>query len=291
MKILMKSGLSKENFIVRKKLNENNIEIQLLKEFYSNEISLMQYFNMIVNSELDVSIIHTPLVDGEDVEIDDFYDKIKKDVFFKTCELANMVGIKFNKNIMVIVHSSMNFNQDITNLNKIALIDNVLFDVFNKYPNILIAIENIIPLANNYKGYYGRNGFLNDNCMYVDYFIDKYGFKDKIGTVLDTCHALVTIKLLEYCKISITLDKFFEWNKKNVMLIHLANLGDNGYGKNNHGIGFIEGKDLELLSDIMYLYHKYEYDCPITIEVREKDYLNPVNYLKTKENLLSINSF
>ncbi|MBU3160382.1 hypothetical protein KPL37_11555 [Clostridium frigoris] len=64
MKILMKSGLSKENFLVRKKLNENNIEIQLLKEFYSNKISLIEYFNMIVNSELDVSIIHTPLVEG-----------------------------------------------------------------------------------------------------------------------------------------------------------------------------------------------------------------------------------
>ena len=39
MKIMIKSGLSEKNFIVRKKLNENNIEIQLLKEFYSNEIS------------------------------------------------------------------------------------------------------------------------------------------------------------------------------------------------------------------------------------------------------------
>jgi len=291
MKIMIKSGLSEKNFIVRKKLNENNIEIQLLKEFYSNEISLMEYFNMIVNSELDISIIHTPLVDGEDVEIDDFYDKVKKDIFFKTCELANMVGIKFNKNIIVIVHCAMNFNQDITNLNKIKLIDNVLLDGFNKYPNISIAIENIIPLVNNYKGAYGRNGFLNDNCMYVNYFIEKYGFEDKIGTVLDTCHALITIKLLEYCKMSITLDKFFEWNNNNVMLIHLANVGDNGYGKNNHGIGFIQGKDLELLNDIMNLYNKYEYNCPITIEVREDDYLNPINYLKTKENLLSIISF
>lgn len=75
------------------------------------------------------------------------------------------------------------------------------------------------------------------------------------------------------------------------MLIHLANVGDNGYGKNNHGIGFIQGKDLDLLYDIMKLYNKYEYNCPITIEVREEDYLNPINYLKTKENLLSISSF
>lgn len=62
MKILMKSGLSEKDLLVRKKLNENNIEIQLLKEFYSNDISLIEYFNMIVNSELDVSIIHTPRI-------------------------------------------------------------------------------------------------------------------------------------------------------------------------------------------------------------------------------------
>ena len=288
MKILMKSGLSEKNFIVRKNLNENNIELQLLKEFYSNKKALIEYFNMIVNSQLDISIIHTPLVDGEAVEIDDFYDKIKKDIFFKTCELANMVGLKFNKNIMVIVHCAMNFNQDIINLNKIKIIDDVLVNALNKYHNISIAIENIIPLVNSYKGAYGRNGFLNDNCLYVNYFIDKYGFNDKIGTVLDTCHALITIKLLEYCKISLTLDKFFEWNNKNVMLVHLANVGDNGYGKNNHGIGFIEGKDLELLYDIVSLYNKYEYNCPITIEVREENYLNPLNYIKTKENLLRI---
>lgn len=288
MKILMKSGLSEKNFIVRKNLNENNIELQLLKEFYSNKKALIEYFNMIVNSQLDISIIHTPLVDGEAVEIDDFYDKIKKDIFFKTCELANMVGLKFNKNIMVIVHCAMNFNQDIINLNKIKIIDDVLVNALNKYHNISIAIENIIPLVNSYKGAYGRNGFLNDNCLYVNYFIDKYGFNDKIGTVLDTCHALITIKLLEYCKISLTLDKFFEWNNKNVMLVHLANVGDNGYGKNNHGIGFIEGKDLKLLYDIVSLYNKYEYNCPITIEVREENYLNPLNYIKTKENLLRI---
>ena len=82
MKILMKSGLSERNFIVRKNLKEPDIEIQLLKEFYSNKISLIKYFNMIVNSKLDISIIHTPLVNGDAVEIDDFYNKVKKQNLF-----------------------------------------------------------------------------------------------------------------------------------------------------------------------------------------------------------------
>lgn len=284
----MKSALHKEELLARKALNENNIEIQLFEEFYDEEISLIEYINTIISSELNIDIIHTPLVDGEAVEIGHFYDKRIKNIFLKTCELSNMLGSKLKKNILVIVHCAMNFKEDINNLNNIKLIDDTLLSTLNRYQNISIAIENIIPIVNNRTGFYGRGGFLNDNCLYVSYFIDKYGFKNRIGTVLDTCHALTTIKLLQYCKIHVTLEQFFEWNKKNIKLIHLANIGGNGYGENNHGTGFIEGEDLVLLNDIIRLYFKYDYGCPITIEVIEKKYINPVNYLRTKENLLKI---
>ena len=284
----MKSALSAKELLARKKLSENNIEIQLFKNFYDEEISLVGYFNTIINSGLNISVIHTPLSAGEAVEINHFHEERKRNVFIKTCELSNMLGISLKKNILVVVHCGMNFKEDINDFNKIKLIDDTLLFTLNKYPNISIAVENIIPLMAGPAGIYGRNGFLNDNCLYVDYFINRYGFKDRIGTVLDTCHALTTIKLLQYCKIDVTLDQFFDWNKENIKLIHLANIGDNGYGKGNHGIGFIEGKDLELLSNIIELYFKYNYNCPITIEVIEKVYSNPVNYMKTKENLLKI---
>ena len=264
------------------------IEIQLFKEFYNKDISLTEYFNTIISSGLNINIIHTPLVDRGDIKTDDFYKKESKDIFIKTCELANMVGDELKKNILVIVHSGMSFEEEKNNLNIIKIIDDTLLYALNKYPDISIALENIISIVANSKGVYGKNGFLNDYCLYIDYFIDKYGFKDQIGTVLDTCHALITIKLLQYCKIPLTLDQFFDWNKRNVKLIHLANIGDNGFGENNHGIGFIECKDLELLNSIMNLYFKYDYNCPITIEVIEKEYSNPVNYLRTKENLLNL---
>ncbi|MBU3182761.1 hypothetical protein [Clostridium psychrophilum] len=288
MKILMKSALKDKEFSARKALDENNIEVQLFEGFYGEEISLDEYLDTIINSGLNISVIHTPLVEGEAVEIDRFYEKRIKNVFYKTCELSNMLGTKLKKNILVIVHCSMSFKEDIKNPNKIKLIDDTLLYALNKYSNISIAIENVTPIVTNRTGFYGRGGFLNDSCLYVSYFINKYGFKDRIGTVLDTCHALTTIKLLQYCKIDVTLEQYFDWNKQNVKLIHLANIGDNGYGKDNHGIGFIEGDDLVVLNDIMKLYFKYNYSCPITIEVIEKEYINPLNYLKTKENLLEI---
>jgi len=288
MEILMKSALSAKELLARKKLSENNIEIQLFKNFYDEEISLVGYFNTIINSGLNISVIHTPLSAGEAVEINHFHEERKRNVFIKTCELSNMLGISLKKNILVVVHCGMNFKEDINDFNKIKLIDDTLLFTLNKYSNISIAVENIIPIMASPAGIYGRNGFLNDNCLYVDYFINRYGFKDRIGTVLDTCHALTTIKLLQYCKMPIKLDQFFDWNKEYIKLIHLANIGDNGYGENNHGIGFIDGEDLELLSEIMKLYLKYDYSCPITIEVIEKEYIKPVNYLRTKENLLKL---
>lgn len=288
MEILIKCALYEDELLARKRINETNVEIQLLKEFYENTPSLKEYLDILLNTGLDIKIIHTPLVLGDDVEIDDFWEEKKRDVFLKTCELSNMLGSKLNKNILVVVHTSMDFRHEINNVEKITSIDNILAEALNKYPNISIAIENIIPVVVNQGGFFGRNGFLNDNCLYVDYFINKYGFNDRIGTVLDICHALTTIKLMDYCKIPLKLEEFFEWNKKYIKLIHLANIGDNGYGKGNHGTGFIDGKDVELLNDILNLYHKYDYGCQVTIEVYEEDYSNPINYIKTKENILKI---
>lgn len=288
MKILIKCALDKAELSERKRIGENNVEVQLLQDFYEEKTSLEEYLNIMVSTGLNIKIIHTPLAFGDDVQIDDLWEDKKRDVFFKTCKLSNMLGSKLDKNILVVVHTSMSFRQDINNIEKITLIDGILLEALNKYPNISIAIENIIPVVVNQGGFFGRNGFLDDNCLYVEHFISKYGFNDRIGTVLDICHALTTIKLMKYCKLPLSLEQFFDWNKNHIKLIHLANVGDNGYGKGNHGTGFIEGEDIELLRDILNLYHKYDYCCQVTIEVYEKDYLNPINYLRTKENILKI---
>lgn len=288
MNILIKSALKENEFADRKQMRENHIEIQLLKDFYNETPTLEEYFNTIINSEVNIDIIHTPLVFGEDVEIDNFCNEKEKNIFLKTCELANMVGFKQDKNILVVVHSSMNFREDMLNQSKIQIIDDVLVNTLKKYKYISIAIENIIPLVINGYGINGRNGFLNDNCLYVEYFINKYGFKERIGTVLDTCHAITTIKLLRYCNINITIEQYFDWNKQYIKLIHLANVGGNGYGKGEHGTGFLTDEDKKVLKEIINLYYKYNYKCPITIEVYEKDYANPINYLGTKENLLKL---
>jgi hypothetical protein len=288
MDILIKCALYEDELLARKRINENNVEIQLLHEFYEETPSLEEYLDTLLGTGLNIKIIHTPLVFGDDVEIDNFWEDKNRDVFLKTCKLANMLGRKLDKNILVVVHTSMDFKQDINNVEKITLIDKILLEALNKYSNISVAIENIIPVVVNHKGFFGRNGFLNDNCLYIDYFINKYGFGDRIGTVLDICHALTTIRLMEYCKIPLSLEEFFDWNKKYIKLIHLANIGDNGYGKGNHGTGFIEGKDIDLLSDVLDLYCKYEYNCQVTIEVYEEDYTNPINYIRTKENVLEI---
>lgn len=156
-----------------------------------------------------------------------------------------------------------------------------------------IAIENVIPME--FKADFDNSIRLYNGCYDEVPFIVKdlrKVFDDRVGTVLDTCHAMMTAYYLDKLAVladnfgeegilpmKYTLDHYFSMNKGICKLIHFCDFDDNGYRK-NHGVTF---SDIDKVKYLLSLYKKYDYTCGLTLEIREDNYLNCQNYLKTKK--------
>jgi sugar phosphate isomerase/epimerase len=114
----------------------------------------------------------------------------------------------------------------------------------------------------------------------------------RVGTCLDTCHAMMETELMRWMRMYLgfkqddidkfkptNIEDFFEENKDTIKWMHLANSKSHGLGK-CHGLPFTE-LDIDCLRNILRLYRKYKYNCPMVIEVREEDYSDAKNYATT----------
>ena len=124
-------------------------------------------------------------------------------------------------------------------------------------------------------------GIFYDNVKLAN-FLNEVFRTNRFGTVLDTAHILTTIRIYERIfsdyeeiKEKFSIEKYFEKNKDVIKLIHLADLKNLGFRKGEHGVKFDNKEDMKFFID---LYKKYEYDCDITIEITEKDYVKNENF-------------
>ena len=81
-----------------------------------------------------------------------------------------------------------------------------------------------------------------------------------------------------------TIEDYFQQNQKYCDLIHLAKKVGHGMTNETHGQPMSK-EDKQLLTNYMNLYKKYDYSCPIVLEVKETDYLKCNGYRDTKELL------
>ena len=89
--------------------------------------------------------------------------------------------------------------------------------------------------------------------------------------------------LIPESNINLSLTNYLAQNQATCGLIHLAGFEGNGYGK-GHGVPLKYEDDV--LIEFVRAYNLLNYDCPITLEVREDDYCNPHNYQIAKDALL-----
>lgn len=287
MDILLKSSINEKELNYKKTLNKN-IEIQLLNEFLKSNLSSEEVYERIKKSELDIKVIHTPLINHEDVDLlDILVQELKYELFLKTCLLAEYIADKEDEIITVVIHNSDSL-ETYRKLGLLEKLNNLLKEVTSICPHIKIALENVIPITTNNGTIKGRTAFLYEGAELSKY-LNENGLNGKIGTVLDTCHAIISIKFLKYCGQDVSLEDFFKWNKDEIMLIHLANTKNFGYLDGEHGCAFSENEsDMIKLDEFYKLYLKYNYKCPVTIEVYEKDYCNCKNYIETYKNFMNI---
>lgn len=293
--ILAKSALKVEELLSKKECGAKNIEIQLLENFLEEKLDYDKYIKMIKQSGLNIVAVHTPITKQIDIEVERLIKTQNKAMFFKTCSLAESFAEQYNKNILVIIHISWSMEEFLIFSDILKEVNDILIEALEKYKNIEIGIENVIPLEQTPDKLFTRNGYQFDNVEFVNYFKSIYE-TSRIGTVLDTCHIITTLRFMEalvQCGAggtkNLNLEAYFEKNKDTVKLIHLANVKELGLKKNTHGTPFEENKkDINTLREIFKFYNKYKYKCPITIEVFEVDYRNSLNYMKMLGNIQKI---
>jgi sugar phosphate isomerase/epimerase len=283
------------NIYAKSKLNQNifdkirkgapSIEIHLEEDF----VDAKDYWNEDIVRSVPIVAVHAPLLKGNDTDIEVFSNR---QILVKTCDFARRIAEMQNHSVMIICHLST----DPKVLQDLGVYENLVFfmrDLANTYECLTFAVENVTPFASDIKGHIAfRSVEYDSSPRFV-----KDVAHERVGTCLDTCHAMMmirhvnnTVQYLEYdaskfdnATLKSGMEAFFEANKDTICWMHLANAKTHGLFE-DHGRPFDEDDIVQLL-EIMRLYAKYDYKCPITIEVREKDYTNAINYVTTRNTL------
>lgn len=295
--IYAKAAMNKEQIAVKKSIGCSGIEIQLLNELKKPDgwHTLEEVFNIEDFYNEPVSVVHAPLLTGVgDMTIEQMADLSDCSLFYEVCRLANIFGAAHDKMITVVIHSETflgfigGIGETLNNIEK--MIDQSL----NTYEYVKIGIENVSPLRDIGKGgnLHLSNNFRFDNVELVQR-IRKDLMTGRVGTVLDTCHAMLADKYISclYREVAdrapedLSMNRFFYENQPVCFLIHLAGMKGSGYGKGRHGTPFRMSNPADVITcnSILSLYDRYEYSCPITLEVEETDFSICDGYRDTKE--------
>lgn len=296
--IYAKSALSEDNILAKESIGCDGVEIQLLDELIDGKLGQYHYaeevFDLDNLLQHNIKAVHAPLLSHfglSDVNIESLCDSEDFKLLDQVCYIANKAGDIHNRQIIVIIHSeSFHDNMKLIGDTWKRTINSIGCLLF-KYPRIEIAIENVTPLRECNKGiFHLANNFYNDNTtMAIE--LRKQLNTDRIGTVLDTCHAEISRKFYESLLVSyhdtlptmdFSMENFFKNNKDVVKLFHFSNTVGDGYGTGKHGQPFSEDS-YETLEEYLDLYNKYNIKAPITLEVAETDYIASEGYKRSYE--------
>lgn len=296
LKIYSKSAIKTPDLKGQRELISDGVEVQLLEDFYKSKNTTDYYIKILGEDIENVKVIHTPLSHKDknyyiDMTLESLLLDEYKLIFHKVCSLAQIIAKRNNSEIIVVLHNSFNLNSiKILGYKYIDLI-NYLNLILNQYPNIKIGIENVIPIDGLKREVYFTNGALPSDVEVIR-DIRRRLKTDRICSVLDICHAISTINFMnlilcnEEDNLELTLKDFFALNEDIICLIHLSYAKGIGQGKTRHGQPFTSSNQ-DILEKIMDLYYKYNYNCPITIEVLEDDYVSCSNYKITRDTINS----
>lgn len=293
MVLYAKSALNKEQLDRKVEIGCDGIEIQLLSELVDGSVgkykSAEEAFDLESFRDYAVRVVHAPILSFygmSDITLEDFVDD---DIFLfeQVFKIAEFFGEAHDRMIDIVVHSesTVEIMESIGNAWSRATIY-VGYLLF-KYPHTRLLIENVTPNRGTLGKLTLTNNFLFDNVNMAERMRHDLN-TDRVGTVLDVCHALISMRyigsmcdMLEIDHPDMSLENYMTQNLLTIGLVHFAGMKGSGYGRGAHGTVPTEDLNQTFIS----LYRKLNYSCPVTLEVEESNFLVSGNYEEAYRNI------
>lgn len=294
MKIYAKASLKPAEIQEKINCGCDGIEYNLEKDFLIKGSSFETCYPKEIFQMHNAGAVHFPFgADRQMLNMEHIFQKEDLSVVRSVFRLAQHCAEIWGHKVLVIMHSSLSYYDFMEYELYRDRLEWELGRLFMDFPMTELGIENVVPMEYQETGTESPrlcNGIFTDTAKIVRYLRERFG--DRAGSVLDTCHAAMTEKYMKLLlaaadflpegklpeKIDYSIGHYFKENQGICKLIHFNDFTGNGYQK-NHGAGF---QSQEKVDTLLNLYRDYGYDCPLTLEVREKDYLDCVNYRRTK---------
>lgn len=283
--LLAKSSVSYYQLEDRKNKGAKFIELHLNEGDIITKKKRKEIVYNLKKLNLIAKVVHVPI--DERFTIEGLLNENGFRVIENTCKLAQEISEEISQEMHIVMHQSLSLIQ-LKNWGMFEIIKGKMKYLLDTYPNIIINIENLTVFSMDSDKFELRNNYFNENinvCKELRFILKT----DRIGTVLDICHAISSIRILEtfinknYHK-QIYLRDYFLINKQFLNVIHLSNSIGFGMGT-GHGVGFDTKEDLDLLKEILSYVEDINYKNIITLEICEKDYLDTIEYRKTKRQV------
>lgn len=285
--ILAKASLLVEQIKPKMELGADGLELQLLNETLELDgldrrwKSFKSVYPIYEISRYPIYAIHAPLISGfGDMTIENMLDAEDIYVLSQMFAIADEIGSLQNRNITLVVHSESYYSNMLDVGDVYLRILSQLDKFLTSYKHVRIAIENVSPIRGITKDrLHLSNNFGFDNVELVRHLREDLD-TDRIGTILDTCHAMLTEKYInaiyaatdgEYLQDDYSPLAFAKANKDYIFHIHFCDMKGSGYGKGRHGIPFTSITRGRANAWLNILYKEQEYDCHLCLEVEEKD--------------------
>lgn len=292
--IYAKSTMSHEQINAKLKAGCDGIEIQLLDELYKDNNrhvykKVEDVWDLSEFAKYPIKCVHSPLSDNGDILLEMICDLEDRILFEELFKLTQYFGEIQNNVIPLIIHSESFYEALLDLGSNWYNIRNTVKSLLDKYPKVSLLIENVTPVRGIDKSYalHLCNNWAFDNIKMTEVLRREIG-TERVGTVLDTCHAMITDKYIsgiheiaERPKPDCTIRNYLLQNRPYCGIIHLAGFKGSGYGPGKHGTPFDE-ESYDKLCEILSIYEELDYSCPLTLEVGESDYKNVPNYRTEK---------
>lgn len=253
MKVYAKSELHEGRMRHKMELGADALEVQILPERREPVPGM------------PVKVVHSVL-QPDCVDL----DKYANDAW-TTLMLDDAYHIAEYYHAALIVHCGTNFD----NISQKTLVN--ILQLMERHKDVPLLIENVVPVrAYEPQLVMCEGNFNPDSTPNLVRQLRELTGRDDIYSVLDTCHAEMTIRFMQTINTpshpTVTLEDYFKVHEDTVGLFHFSRLVGNGYGKDHAQPFWDDYVDNQVMRQYLELYRRYGHNAPITLEVMEDDY-------------------